>query len=81
MESTNSRQAAFVVNRKAVESTNEIQNITIGLKLTKIMKSIMPLIRMLLAVWIQPTVMSLLQCRGNGKVSAINVPVSVYAYT
>ena len=27
MESTYSRQAAFVVNRKAVESTNDIQNI------------------------------------------------------
>ena len=29
IESTNSRQAAFVVNRKAVESTNDIQNITL----------------------------------------------------
>ena len=34
MESTNNRQAAFVVNRKAVESTNDIQNITFGLKIT-----------------------------------------------
>ena len=48
MESTNSRQAAFVVNRKAVESTNDIQNITFGLKLTKEMKSVMPLMRVLL---------------------------------
>ena len=29
----------------------------------------------------QSSVMSVLQCRENGKVSAINVPVSVYAYT
>ena len=51
MESTNSRQAAFMVNREAVESTNDIQNITFGLKLTKVMKSVMPLMRMLLVVW------------------------------
>ena len=51
MESTNSRQAAFVINRKAVESTNEIQNITFGLKLTKVMKSVMPMMRVLLVVW------------------------------
>ena len=56
MESTNSRQAAFVVNRKAVESINDIQNITFGLKLTKVMKSVMPLLRVLLVVWIQTTV-------------------------
>ena len=52
MESTNSRQASFVVNRKALESTNDIQNITFGLKLTKVMKSIMPLMKVLLVVWI-----------------------------
>ena len=46
MESTNSRLAAFVVNRKAVESTNDIQNMTFGLNLTKVMKSIMPLMSM-----------------------------------
>ena len=51
MESTNSRQAAFVMNRKAVESTNDIQNITFSLKLTKVMKSVMPLMRVLLVVW------------------------------
>ena len=51
MESRNSRQAAFVVNRKAVESTNDIQNITFGLKLTKVMKNVMPLMRVLLVVW------------------------------
>ena len=56
MESTNSRQAAFVVNRIAVESTNDIQNITFGLKLTKVMKSVIPLMRVLLVVWIQTTV-------------------------
>ena len=56
MESTNSRQAAFMVNRIAVESTNDIQNITFGLKLTKVMKSVMPLMRVLLVVWIQTTV-------------------------
>ena len=56
MESTNSRQATFVVNRKAVESINDIQNITFGLKLTKVMKSVMPLMRVLLIVWIQTTV-------------------------
>ena len=39
MESINSRQTAFMVNRQAVESTNDIQNITFGLKLTKVMKS------------------------------------------
>ena len=52
MESTNSSQAAFVVNRKAVEFTNDIQNITFGLKLTKVMKSIMPLMKVLLVVLI-----------------------------
>ena len=41
MESTNNRQAAFVVNRKAVESTNDIQNINFGLKLTRVIKSVM----------------------------------------
>ena len=51
MVSTKSRQAAFVVNRKAVESTNDIQNINFGLKLTKVMKSVMPLMRVLLVVW------------------------------
>ena len=51
MESTNSRQAAFVVNRKAVESINDIQNITFGLKLTKVMKNVMTLMRVLLVVW------------------------------
>ena len=51
MESTNSRQAAFVVNQKAVESTNDIQNITFGLKLTKVMKSVLPLMRVFLVVW------------------------------
>ena len=35
MESTNSRQAAFVVNRKVEESTNNIQNITFGLEAHK----------------------------------------------
>ena len=50
MESTNSRQAAFVVNRKAAESTNDIQNITFSLKLTKVIKSVMPLMRVLLVV-------------------------------
>ena len=50
IESTNSRQAAFVVNRKAVESTNDIQNITFGLKLTKVMESVMPLMRVILVV-------------------------------
>ena len=43
MESTNNRQATFVVNRKAVESTNDIQNITYGLKLTRVVKSVMPI--------------------------------------
>ena len=51
VESTNNRQAVFVVNRKAVESINDIQNITFGLKLTKVMKSVMPLMRVLLVVW------------------------------
>ena len=41
MESTNNRQAAFVGNRKAVESTSDIQNITFGFKLTRIIKSVM----------------------------------------
>ena len=40
MESRNNRQVAFVVNGKAVESTNDIQNITFVLKLTKVMKSV-----------------------------------------
>ena len=35
MESTNSKQAAFVVNRKAVESTNDIQNTTFGFEAHK----------------------------------------------
>ena len=56
MESTNSRQAAFVVNRKAVESTNDIQNITFGLKLTEVMKSVIPLMRVLLVMEVQATV-------------------------
>ena len=56
MESINSKQAAFVVNRKAVESTNDIQNITFGLKLIKVMKSIMPLMKVPLVVWIWTTV-------------------------
>ena len=43
MESINNRQAAFVMNRKAVESTNDIQNITFGLKLTRVIKSVMPI--------------------------------------
>ena len=43
MESTNNRQAAFVVNRKAVESTNDIQHVTFGLKLTRVVKSVMPI--------------------------------------
>ena len=43
MESTNNRQTVFVVNRKAVESTNDIQNITFGLKLTRLVKSVMPI--------------------------------------
>ena len=51
MESINNRQAAFVVNRKAVESTNDIQNITFGLKFTKVIKNVMTLIRVLLVVW------------------------------
>ena len=62
MESTNSRQAGFVVNREAVESTssnlpersiytNDIQNITFGLELTKVMKTVMPLMRVLLVVY------------------------------
>ena len=51
MESTNNRQAEFVVNRKAVESTNDIQNITFSLKLTKVVKSVMPIMRVLLVVW------------------------------
>ena len=41
VESTNNKQAAFMVNRKAVESTNDIQNITFGLKLTRVVKSVM----------------------------------------
>ena len=45
-----------MVNRKAVEFTNDIQNITFGLKLTKVMKSVMRLMRVLLVVWIQTTV-------------------------
>ena len=44
MESTNNRQEAFVVNRKAVESTNDIQNTTFGLKLTRVVKSVMPIL-------------------------------------
>ena len=31
-----------MVNQKPVEYTNDIQNITFGLKLTKVMKSVMP---------------------------------------
>ena len=56
MESKKSSQAAFVVNRKAAESTNDIQNITFGLKLTKVLKSVMPLMRVFLVVWIQTAV-------------------------
>ena len=41
MESTNNRQAVFVVNRKAVESTNNIHNTSFGLKLTRVVKSVM----------------------------------------
>ena len=51
MESTNNRQRAFVVNRIAVESTNDIENITFGLKLTRVVKSVMPIMRVLLIVW------------------------------
>ena len=43
MKSKNNRQAAFVVNRNAVESTNDIQNITFGLELTRVVKSVMPI--------------------------------------
>ena len=43
MESTNNRQVAFMVNQKAAESTNDIQNITFGLKLTRVVKSVMPI--------------------------------------
>ena len=50
MESTNSRQAAFAVNRKAAESTNDIQNITFGLKLIKVKKSVMTLMGVLVVV-------------------------------
>ena len=42
MEFTNNRQAAFVVNQKAVWSTNDVQNITFGLKLIRVVKSVMP---------------------------------------
>ena len=51
MQSTNNRQAAFVVNQKAAESTNDIQNITFGLKVTRVIKSVMAVMRVFMVVW------------------------------